>query len=104
MRGTVGWFACDVTRWEFTPPPKIARPAPVRERPQYCARGRVFKRGETWFYEVSVGDRVVLADNTNDFRRMLDDCNLDVVVADRIVRSGHGFRRTWAELVDKSRP
>lgn len=90
--GTIKWFNCD------------ARPTPKpRPRPEYWARGRVWRQGRTWFYEVRVGDRVVFADNTNDFRRILDDCNRDVVVADRVVRSGHGFRRTCDELVGRAR-
>lgn len=66
------------------------------------ARGRVWKQGRTWFYEVSVAGRVVFADNTGHWAPVLRACNNDVLVADRVVNSGHGFQKTYPELVEET--
>lgn len=67
-----------------------------------AVRGRVWKHGRTWYYEVAVCGVVVMADNTNDFRKILDACCLDVAAVRRIVAAGHRLERSWDELVATS--
>lgn len=76
---------------------KIERPMP---RHPYRARGRVFKRGNTWRYEVLVGGKVVSADNTSHWRTIFDGCNEAVWAFDRALWTGHKIAKTWDELVD----
>lgn len=70
-------------------------------------RGRVWSvpdlpRGRrTWHYEVTVGDVVVLEDNTGAFAPMIRDCNRDVMVARRVIGAGHRLR-PYADLVAKA--
>ena len=61
----------------------------------------VWKHRGTWFYEVydSTG-KVVLADNTNDWRKMFDAAFFDVGAVRRIERAGHKLARSYPQLVD----
>ena len=76
---------------------KIERPMPPH---QYAARGHVYKRGDTWFYDVTVGDRIVNSDNTGHWRTIFDGCNEAVWAFDRVLWTGHKIRKAWSELVD----
>lgn len=72
-------------------------------RPRY-ARGRVFKRGGTWHYEVIVRGRVVHADNTDHWRTMFDDCFESAAAFDHVLSTGHRLKdKTWAAVVDRSK-
>lgn len=62
-------------------------------------KGRVFKRGKTWYYEVRVGTKRVFADNTGSWRPVFDGCHFDVAVARRVVGAGHDFAKSYDELV-----
>jgi len=70
-------------------------------------RGRVWSvldlpRGRrTWHYEVTVGEVVVLEDNTGASAPMIRDCNRDVMAARRVIGAGHRLR-PYAELVTKA--
>lgn len=89
-------------------PKKPARPSPFErverksQRPRY-ARGRVFKVGDTWHYEVLVGGRVVNADNTNHWRTIFDGCFESAAAFDAVLATGHRLKdKTWREVVDRS--
>lgn len=66
------------------------------------ARGAVWKHGRTWYYEVVVDGRVVFADNTGAWLPILNAANFDVLVADRVINSGHGFEKSYDELVEEA--
>jgi len=65
-------------------------------------RGRVFKRGKTWHYEVSDGKKIVMRDNTGSFRPVLDACFADVRAVKRVLSSGHKFKRSCDEIVERA--
>lgn len=67
----------------------------------HAVRGRVYKLGRTWHYEVRVGDMVVFADNTRAWEPVLAGCIGDVFVARRVVGAGHTFVKSWPELVEE---
>lgn len=62
-------------------------------------RARVWKSGRTWYYEVFEGDRVLVSDNTNDWRVILNEADECVRAFARVRRTGHTFGKTWSELV-----
>lgn len=67
------------------------------------ARGRVFKIGETWHYEVIANGRVVNADNTNHWRSMFDGCLESTAAFDHVLFTGHRLKdKTWAAVVDRT--
>lgn len=66
------------------------------------SRGRVFKKGRTWYYEVSVGAKVVFRDNTGSWTRILKEANFDVAVANRVLGSGHEFAKSFDQLVQEA--
>lgn len=75
----------------------IQRP---RVRHQYNARGRVWKRGDTWHMAVTVGDRVVITDNTGHWRTIVDLANEAVHAYDLVTFHGHKIKRSFTELTD----
>lgn len=67
------------------------------------AKGLVYKRGGTWFYEVHDSEpKCVFADNTNNWRVIFDSCLRHVYVARDVERTGHRFKFSYRELVDKA--
>ena len=50
-------------------------------------RGRVFKRGGWWHFTVSVGDQVVLADNTGSLQSSFEQCRAQVPGVAALVRN-----------------
>lgn len=68
------------------------------------ARARVFKRNGCWFYEVFDGweQKVVLKDNTGNFRIILDAAVQDVAAIRRIEQAGHRLKHSYEDLVWKA--
>lgn len=69
---------------------------------RWRARGRVFKRGYTWcyeVYEVSSG-RVLVADDTRNFQKIYDGCCEDVWAFHTVLATGQKIPYTWREVVD----
>lgn len=68
-----------------------------------AARGRVWKSGRTWRYEVRIGNRLIFEDNTGSWAPILRDALFDVAVANRVVGAGHTFEKTYDRLVEEVR-
>jgi hypothetical protein len=77
---------------------RIAKP----HRGVVRARSRVYKRGETWFCETTIGGRVVHSDNTNHWRTIFDIAFLSAASFDHVLFVGHPIKRSWRQLVDKA--
>lgn len=65
-------------------------------------RGRVYKVGRVWVYQVKVNGVTVLTDNAIDWRLIFDRCLFDVAAARRVVLAGHVLR-PYADLVEEAR-
>lgn len=81
---------------------KPRRPGPFdvipRDRRSYRGvRGRVFKVGGTWHYEVLVNGVVVNADNTDHWRTIFDGCNEAVFAFETVIATGQKVK-PWDEL------
>ena len=85
-----------------TPHPweRIDRPEIKRRR---LARGRVWKVGKTWHMQVVADGKVVVTDNTNHWRTIVDQCNEAVAAFDRVLWIGHKIERSYGELVAGTR-
>ena len=77
-----------------------AEPEPEVDRS--TIRGVVRKRGSTWHYEVFVGPKIVLADNTGSWEPMLQACNFDVAAVRRVIGAGHRLAKSWYDLVEEA--
>ena len=66
-----------------------------------AARGRVWKVGRPWHYEVRAGSRVVIADNANDWAIILHDCTRATAAVAVVLSHGHRLR-SWSSLVEKA--
>ena len=65
------------------------------------ARGRVWKTGSTWYFEVTVNGVVVNADNTGHWRTIFDGCNEAVFAFERVASTGQPLK-SWASLVARA--
>lgn len=67
------------------------------------ARAKVFKVGPTWHIEVfDRHGRVMVTDNTNDWRKMYDYAYRAVGAMNLIEQWGHKTKRTYPELVERA--
>ena len=62
------------------------------------AKGRVYKRGETWFYDVLSSGDVVMCDNTNDWSVIFDGCFKATSAAHLVTLHGHRLP-SWADVM-----
>jgi hypothetical protein len=101
---TYGW----TTKFTlYRGPVQHRRPHPFERIPQRHsepprARARVFKRGETWYFQTTLGTRVVDADNTNHWRTIFDGAFASASAFDHVLRVGHPIKRSYRELVDRA--
>lgn len=72
---------------------------------RYVSRDRFgrLRIHSTWAYEVRVGKKVYLYDDTGDYDLVVAACIRDVASVRRIYRAGHRFARTWDEILEATR-
>lgn len=56
-------------------------------------RGKVYKRGNTWYAETMIGNKSVMGDNTGYWAKMLQSAIEDVTATRRVYIAGYDLSR-----------